>query len=105
MSRESVDEYLARGGQVQRGEYVEQYGNNVKRTPMGPRATASGRKAMLDKGCPRCGGELTEAEVDGLSAVTCDRCGEAWRAATGEDLPSRADQNPHERFDGRSTDD
>lgn len=95
---ETIDEYLARGGSVQVGEYVARYGDNVKHTPMGPRATAKGRKSMLDKGCPRCGRELTEAEIDGMSAVLCDSCGESWRAATGGDLPSRAARNPHEHF-------
>lgn len=25
--------------------------------------------------CPRCGGPLTEYELDGLEAVSCDSCG------------------------------
>lgn len=96
MSRETLEEYLARGGSVVAGDYVPRYGDNVKRTPMGPRATSRGRKSMLEKGCPRCGRDLTEAEIGEVSAVFCGHCGEEWRAATGDDLPSR--ESPHKRY-------
>ena len=94
--RESVTEYLARGGIVTRGEYRPEYGTGPKIVDgYGPRGTSRGEKAQMAKGCPRCGGELRKADWTmgngyDVSALECEMCGDVFRACTGETLWSKA---------------
>jgi len=84
--RESVSDYLARGGQIEHGPYLPCFGEgNRVHTQFKFRGTAAGLRAQLERGCPSCGGPVQHVQAGSSPAIIeCGRCGDRFRAATGE---------------------
>ena len=58
---------------------------STRKHNFGPRGSARGLRDQIDRGCPRCGG-MVDAVGDSVMMIVCRRCGDRFRAATGDHI-------------------